>query len=302
MARCLFPYSVKNPRAHLPNEFRYIPVPCGKCPYCLKNRVNGWAFRLEKQMRDAENCYFVTLTYETTPKTKNCLSTLDYVDVQRFLKRLRQIQIRRGYKEKVSYYCACEYGSSRQRPHYHLIMFNVLPDCITDAVYESYTRDGVPIGYVNPQTGARLGYVDIQKPKGGAVRYTLKYIAKDKRIPMFLGDDRVKEKSAMSKALGFSYLTDDMIAYHKADISRQYVTLPDGFKAPLPRYYKNKIYGDIDLTSRNNEIYRIEAEKETEREQDFINKFGSLDGYHKAKLEAKQQLCKKFFNEKRKDI
>lgn len=291
MARCLFPFTVKNPKAFLPREMNYIPVPCGTCPACKKNRINGWAFRLEQQLKKEKNALFVTLTYHTAPISDNGLLTLDYSDVQRFIKRLRYFHPKSA--KKISYYCVGEYGSKRNRPHYHLIMFNVQPEFLD----MSWSK------YVNP-SGSINGDVWFEVPRDGAVRYTLKYVAKEKRIPMFEKDDRKKEMSRMSKGLGESYLTDDIIAYHKADVERRYVTLPDGFKAPLPRYYRNRIYSDVESASYNRKIQQTENDLELQRQREYEQRNGSLDGYYKEQYEDKKNAIHLFNRESnsRKDL
>lgn len=70
---------------------RVVLVPCGKCPKCLRDRQNGWMFRLQQEIKDSLNCQFVTLTYETTPKSFNGHGTLQKSDLQKFFKKLRKI-------------------------------------------------------------------------------------------------------------------------------------------------------------------------------------------------------------------
>jgi len=74
-------------------ETGYMPFPCGKCPACVRRRVSGWAFRLNKQSEQSNSAHFVTLTYndEHIKKTKNGFETLVKKDVQDFFKRLRKL-------------------------------------------------------------------------------------------------------------------------------------------------------------------------------------------------------------------
>lgn len=47
----------------------------------------------------------------------------------------------------------------------------------------------------------------------------------------------------MSKGIGASYLSDNIRAWHLADLeNRMYCPIEDGKKIAMPRYYKNKIY------------------------------------------------------------
>jgi hypothetical protein len=203
----------------------YIPFPCGKCPPCIRRRVSGWAFRLNKQSEQSNSAHFVTLTYndEHITKTKSGLHTLVKADVQKFFKRLRKLT-----KEKISYYAVGEYGTDGQRPHYHIILFNANPKIVENA----WSINDVSIGNIH--------FGDVGE---ASVGYTLKYISKEKKIPMFQGDDRQKEFALMSKGLGKGYLTEQMVKWHKRNIeNRVYLPLKDGKKAAMPRYYKDKLY------------------------------------------------------------
>lgn len=95
-----------------------LDLPCGRCIGCRLERSRMWATRLmfERQLHD-EAC-FVTLTYndENAPFPPS----LDYPQVQKFLKRLR-FRLRR----KIRFFAVGEYGSENARPHYHLILFGV---------------------------------------------------------------------------------------------------------------------------------------------------------------------------------
>ncbi len=203
----------------------YIPFPCGKCPPCIRRRVSGWAFRLNKQSEQSNSAHFVTLTYndEHITKTKRGLDTLVKADVQKFFKRLRKLT-----KEKISYYAVGEYGTDGQRPHYHIILFNANPKIVENA----WIINDVSIGNIH--------FGDVGE---ASVGYTLKYISKEKKIPMFQGDDRQKEFALMSKGLGKGYLTEQIVKWHKRNIeNRVYLPLKDGKKAAMPRYYKDKLY------------------------------------------------------------
>ena len=78
-------------------------------------------------------------------------------------------------------------------------------------------------------------------------------------------DDRQPQFSLMSKNLGHSYLTPENIKYHKNRLV-SYITLPGGFKSPLPRYYRDKIF-------TRTEKAKINFALEQTREQAFIDNF-----------------------------
>lgn len=220
------PFSVKK---NTPEE---TTVPCGKCPACLARRVSGWSFRLMQEDKHAISSQFVTLTYDTkhVPITDSGFLSLRKRDVQLFIKRLRETQLRTGSElfktTTIKYYAVGEYGGKGMRPHYHIILFNAQLELIE--------------GAWNQQGAIHYGQVS-----GASVGYTLKYITKPHKVPMHRNDDRLREFSLMSKGLGKSYLSERRRKWHMDDMeNRMYLSLPDGKKCAMPRYYKQKLYTD----------------------------------------------------------
>lgn len=207
-------------------------LPCGKCPACTSRRTSSWSFRLMQQDKISISSYFVTLTYDTdhVPITPKGYMSLCKRDLQLFFKRLRKNH-GSTYGKQIKYYAVGEYGGKTKRPHYHIILFNANKELIE----KSWSIDGVPIGtfHIGDVTGASVGY-------------TLKYISKPQRIPEHVNDDRVKGFSLMSKGIGKNYITQQVKKWHTADLeNRMYIPLEGGKKASMPRYYKDRIYDDI---------------------------------------------------------
>ena len=211
MAQCMSPW----------NKDGYT-LPCGKCYECKARRVSGWSFRLNKEAEGSTSALFVTLTYapEHTPMSENGYMTLNKSDIQKFLKRYRK---KHGTNTKIKYYLCGEYGGNTLRPHYHIILFNGNAEHI--------------------ETAWGLGQIHIGKVNEASTGYTLKYLAKPSQIPKHRNDDRLKEFSLMSKKMGISYITPEMVKWHKKDLkNRMYIALKDGKKIAMPRYFKEKIY------------------------------------------------------------
>lgn len=116
-------------------------IPCGKCIGCRLEYAKEWATRGFLESLEWQNNYFVTLTYDddnihmydyvedeegyTWTNNGEWGGTLVPKELQDFIKRLR-IYMDRNYKNKDIRYMACgEYGGETQRPHYHLILFNL---------------------------------------------------------------------------------------------------------------------------------------------------------------------------------
>lgn len=217
---------------HLSEDNGGHKVPCGKCYACKQRRAIGWSLRLLNENKYIMSSYFVTLTYNThfVPITKKGFMTLKTTDVQLFFKRLRKQEKQCGNNLKITYFLAGEYGSQTKRPHYHIIMYNLQEPL---NLVKAWAIKSKPIGdiHVGQVTGASIGYC-------------LKYISKEKTIPMHENDDRKPEFSLMSKRLGIRYL-DTHTRWHNNDATKRcYIPLEDGLKAPMPRYYKDKIFSE----------------------------------------------------------
>lgn len=270
MAACMSPFIVEQ------KTERPIPVPCGKCVECLKRRTSGWSFRLMQEEKKAHSAFFLTLTYDTkyVPITPNGFMNLDKRDVQLFMKRLRKAHPKNH--PKIKYYAAGEYGTKSFRPHYHLIIFNADLSLFASA----WDKGQIHYGTV---TGASVGY-------------TLKYLSKPKRIPVHRNDDRLPEFSLMSKGLGASYLTDQMVSWHHSDLdNRMYVQLDDGQKVSMPRYFKDRIYND-QQRERVGFFSRFKALQKSDETEQQLREIHGTD-YYKVLVEIDKAKYEKMYRE-----
>lgn len=203
--------------------YKYNLVPCGKCAQCLQRRADNWTLRLKWELKRSISSYFVTLTYAVPPRTYNDLATCKKSDLQDYFKRLRKTQI--GNAEPIKYYAVSEYGTKYQRPHYHIILLNVLD---VRNIVKSWSLHG-----------QILGQVDIGTVTDDSINYVTSYIGKKIGLPLYDYDDRLPEFSLMSKRLGDNYI-QHMSSWH---INNMYgFTSLDRKKLPLPRYYSQKIF------------------------------------------------------------
>lgn len=194
-----------------------MSVPCGKCNFCLLAERVKWTFRCAYEMRSSSSSSFITLTYdeEHVPKTAEGLMTLCKRDVQLFMKKLRKLT-------PCRYYLVGEYGGQTERPHYHIIAFNVDP-VLFPRLSQIWGKGMVDVGTV---TGASIAYV---------VGYVVR------RFETFAG--REKQFALMSRrpGIGAQYV-DDMRAWHKRGLV-SYVQ--DGpVKLSMPRLYRDKIFNE----------------------------------------------------------
>lgn len=227
---CMNPFTLKE-------ENGGHQVPCGKCFNCKRRRASSWSVRLMKEYERSTSGYFITLTYDTryVPITKKGFMSLNKKHLQTFFKRLRQWHGKNH--TSIKYYAVGEYGGKTFRPHYHIIIFNANIEFIEKSWSECVNKK---LALHRP-----LGEIHYGTLTEASVGYTLKYISKAKRIPLHANDDRIPEFSLMSKGLGSNYLTEKMVKWHKNNPEeRIFVPLKDGKKAPMPRYFKQKIYDE----------------------------------------------------------
>lgn len=220
-----------------------VTAACNKCPECRARRASAWSFRLRQEEKVSISSYFITVTYDTleVPVTARKHLSLRKKDVQKFIKRIRKAH---KQEQSIKYYAVGEYGGRTFRPHYHIIIFNAeLNKMVSNTDYLKLKQSQFD-GQVEVNCKQwKLGHITVGQVSPESVGYTLKYISKPKKIPEYKADDRVPEFSLMSKRLGASYLTNNMIKYHLADPeNRMFCTVEDGVKLSMPRYYKDKIY------------------------------------------------------------
>jgi hypothetical protein len=264
---CDTPFHVNNPRYPIYSNDRQVPVPCGKCPACLSRRTSVWTFRLKTHAKNAISSYFVTLTYDTryVPISSRGFLTLDKRDVQLYFKRLRKAHPKNH--EPLKYYLAGEYGSKTFRPHYHIILFNAE----IELIHKAWDKGEVHIGELTEASAA----------------YTAKYINKGKIIPMHKNDDRIPEFSLMSKKLGLNYLSEKIINYHRVDIERNFITLEDGKKISLPRYFRQKIWSEAERRKQADVIAQKFKKLEDQKQLEYYTKNQTLEGYEQLKESGK---------------
>lgn len=243
-----------------------IPVPCGKCYNCIRRRIDQWVFRLKQENLRAQEARFVTLTYsnEHCPVTSYGNMTLRPKHLQKFFKRLRYYHNQDGlydierkkvaerlYKkrEPIKYYAVGEYGEETHRPHYHMIIFNVIDKCIEKAW--------------------RKGIIHIDDANNNTMYYTLKYMEKkeERNRKLWYDKEIEKEFARMSKGIGSNYINDTNRKWHAESMDRNYLP-SDGFKIAMPKFYRKDIFTP---EQRNMQIGYIkqqveEAEKQQRKE------------------------------------
>jgi len=273
---CLAPFYVK----------KGVFAPCGKCDPCRTLRSREWQFRLYQEYRHAETAYFVTLTYddETLPTwtdqtTGEIKSNLCKRDIQLFFKRMRKLQTQwekdqdREHRQ-IRYYLTGEYGDRTDRAHYHIMLFNIQPE-LKKKVEELWKKGHAHFGTCNAKT----------------IAYTLKYVLKTdidraSASQVLNGQKRQNPFSLSSRrpAIGHRYL-ETHGKYHR---STDTLTCRDinGNKIPLPKYYRERIFGKIQKDRLNSQQLKRMDEKSLERDLKIIRKMQIPEKYYTDQLRA----------------
>ena len=100
----------------------------------------------------------------------------------------------------------------------------------------------------------------------------------------------------MSKGIGKNYLTETIIKYHKSNKYNMYINIEDGYKIPMPKYYRNKIFNQEEKELQAHHIQKVMKEKEIED----LNKKG-LEQLEREKLARSMKLISKL-NKTKKEI
>lgn len=164
-------------------------------------------------MEISTSAFFLTLTYNDEHLPPG--AQLSKRDLQLFIKRLRKVN------PGIKYFAVGEYGTDKGRPHYHLVIFNLVDLAL---ITDTWTD----------QFGDSLGFITGSRATMGRVRYMVEYMA----LPT-PPNDQEKPFRIMSKGIGKNYV-ERYLKFHRARSD----SVVYQFKTPnaMPRYYKDKIY------------------------------------------------------------
>lgn len=253
---CLYPRLIPNPKykpnakngGRVPaiNDERVlrVPVGCGNCMECRKQKARGWQLRMLEDLKHNTNGKFITLTYSNesikeleqeirrkikipnaAPDGYDMQNQIATIGVRRFLERWRK-----QYKKSVRHWLVTELGhEGTENIHLHGILW-------TGLSYQSI-RDQWAYGYIWPRPEKeKITYVSEK-----TVNYIIKYITKK--------DDIHKTYNGIiltSAGIGKGY-TDHGNAQHNqynANETNECYRTSTGHKIAMPTYWRNKIYSE----------------------------------------------------------
>lgn len=257
---CLYPRLIKN-KKYEPNKknggvvpaerFKQtfderkllVPIGCGKCIECQKQRARNWQVRLLEEVRTARDGKFVTLTFSNESIKKlyedekishlkgyaldNAAATLA---IRLFLERWRK-----KYKKSLRHFFITELGhEGTENIHLHGVVWTSKLGEVERIWQYGYVWNG----RYNAKTDTYRNYVNEQ-----TINYITKYITK-------IDVDHKYYKPAVrcSPGIGANYLErwDATRNKYEAELTKEYYQNREGYKIALPTYYRNKIYSEAE--------------------------------------------------------
>jgi hypothetical protein len=214
-----------------------VPIGCGKCMECMRQKSNSWKVRLMEEIKFNKNGHFVTFTfsnesisnlYERYFADSNLSGYLLDNEIAKKAVRLFLERWRKLNKKSVRHWLVTELGHrGTENIHLHGIIF-------TDK-NASYIRDVWKYGFIWDST-ENNGYVSDR-----TINYITKYVTKvDHHHPNY------QPIILCSKGIGASYFNRDDFKrnlYNGSKTHSTYIT-STGHEMALPHYYRNKIYSD----------------------------------------------------------
>lgn len=269
---CLYPRLLPNPKykankkngGNIPavrdHRHKIVPVGCGTCYECRKQKAREWTCRLTEDIKDHQNGKFVTLTFSTESLRKIVQDDIDSalekatvdeetgeVTMRKHLGDLKGYDLdnaiatravrlflerwRKKYKKSVRHWLVTELGGGHtEHLHLHGIIWTDNPEDIEKIwqygyVWRGYVKNGQIENYVSART----------------VNYIIKYVSKmDEKHPNY------KPVILTSAGIGRGFIERNCHRHNKFNGKRtaEYYRTSTGHKISLPIYYRNKIYSE----------------------------------------------------------
>lgn len=245
---CLYPKIIKN-RKYLANKknrgvipimtderVKYVPVGCGKCIECRKQKARNWQIRLLEEIKQNKCGKFITLTFsnesiQQLASDKYCESAQGYeldnaiatLAIRRFLERWRK-----KYKKSIKHWLVTELGhNGTENVHLHGIIW-------TKESYDTIHKIW-QYGFIWPKPESKQKtWVNSQ-----TVNYIIKYVTK-------IDNDHKYYKSIVltSPGIGANYTNSIDFKKHTYNDTQTIDTYRTGtgHKIALPIYYRNKAF------------------------------------------------------------
>jgi hypothetical protein len=142
------------------------------------------------------------------------------------------------WNPKLRYFACGEYGSKGNRPHYHVILFNVpLRWYKWDPIHQEWFSNKLEDIW-------EKGFVHVGDVNRQSAHYTAKYTIKNLMDEWDENDIRVKPFATMSKkpGIGINYTNNVENRNYHIGSETSHTRIQGGYIQPIGRYYKDKIW------------------------------------------------------------
>ncbi len=209
---------------------------CGKCHECRAERARNWTYKIWLESFNHKEKCFITLTYKDNEKGKE----VNKRDVQNFIKRLRK----KYPNNNIKYYAAGEYGETKGRAHYHIIILGYMPkDLKIIRNYKSKSKINMYRSKEVKKLWQNQGIVTVQTFGYKSIDYSSLYINKNEYISNHINYKELKEYKIKMQALQLKYGILKKHIDHKGQT----------------RYYKIKNIKDLD--KKQHKKYKLEQQE-----------------------------------------
>lgn len=208
-----------------------VPIGCGKCIECMKQKGREWQLRLTEDIKKYTNAKMVTLTFSNeayreihklTNENWDAYTKDNFIAtwaIRKFTERWRK-----KHKGTIRHWLVTELGhNGTENIHLHGLIWT----CMGKEVIQKHWSYGfIHIGeYVN----------------GSTINYITKYCSKVDKDHRYY-----KPLILTSNGIGANYTSSARAKENRynSQNTREYYRTDSGHKMHLPNYWKNKIYSD----------------------------------------------------------
>lgn len=148
----------------------WIEYPCGKCLPCRIRKRSAWCLRLQLEAQRSLSRSFWTLTLNDDSLTA-ASEDERRTTIRNFIAALRASESRKGNIAPIRFFGCLEYGGSFGRPHWHMLVFNLMANYRPPSKYHR----GLPRPLCRI-TQWPHGHVDVAEFNLATVNYVCDYL------------------------------------------------------------------------------------------------------------------------------
>lgn len=157
-----------------PKTHEWLIYPCGQCLACRVKKRSAWQLRNLLESRTALSSSFWTLTLNDSGLQELQQSNDGHrIMLRRFFDALRKSESRAGNLTPIRFYGCLEFGGQFGRPHWHLLIYNMLHNYREPLPY----RQNLP----RPRTHIAQwphGHIDVAEFNPATINYVCDYLTK----------------------------------------------------------------------------------------------------------------------------